>query len=88
MPNTTISMEWLSHLAWSLLGHVVRRTTDTVLAFSELRREYTSGQAGYLHYLTAWFTKSCLALFQRSVHHNSHTSQLEISIQVQPIGED
>jgi hypothetical protein len=34
MPITTISMEWLLQVAWSLLGHVVRRATDTVLTVS------------------------------------------------------
>jgi hypothetical protein len=34
MPITTISMEWLLQVAWSLLGHVVRCATDTVLTVS------------------------------------------------------
>ena len=34
MPILTVSMEWLSKSAWSFLGHVVSRATDTVLTFS------------------------------------------------------
>ena len=34
MPIMTISMEWLSQSAWSFLGLVVSRATDTVLTFS------------------------------------------------------